>query len=157
MIVARTTISWCVIFWSWCRNHCAGARSGRAAADIKFQRVGIVRTSRRDFVKLLTSSGIAVSVSRLAFAEQPDFVSRETLPGRRAWNPAANGTGRIDGVAKVTGSKLYAADFRAAGLPGWPAKTSHAMLIRATDATYICDALDLSRLTGAVGGKPTSP
>ena len=95
-----------------------------------------MRTSRRDFVKLLTSSGIAVSVSRLAFAEQPDFVSRETLPGRRAWNPAANGTGRIDGVAKVTGSKLYAADFRAADLPGWPAKTSHAMLIRATDATH---------------------
>ena len=109
-----------------------------------------MRTSRRDFVKLLTSSGIAVSVSRLAFAEQPDFVSRETLPGRQAWNPAANGTGRIDGVAKVTGSKLYAADFRAADLPGWPAKTSHAMLIRATDATHICDALDLSRLTGAL-------
>ena len=107
-------------------------------------------TSRRDFVKLLTSSGIAVSVSRLAFAQQPDFAARETLPGRQAWNPAATGTGRIDGVAKVTGSKLYAADFRAADLPGWPAKTSHAMLVRATDATHIYDALDLSRLTGAL-------
>ena len=30
--------------------------------------------------------------------------------------------GRIDGVAKVTGAKLYASDFRAADLPGWPAK-----------------------------------
>jgi CO/xanthine dehydrogenase Mo-binding subunit len=53
-------------------------------------------------------------------------------------------------VPKVTGAKLYAADFRAADLPGWPAKTSHAMLIRATDATHIYDDLDLSRLSGAL-------
>jgi len=83
-------------------------------------------------------------------AEQPDFAARETLPGRQRWNPAATGTGRIDGVPKVTGSKLYAADFRAADLPGWPAKTSHALLIRANDATHVYAGLDLSRLTGAL-------
>jgi CO/xanthine dehydrogenase Mo-binding subunit len=109
-----------------------------------------VRTSRRDFVKLLMSSGIALSVLPLALAQQPDFMARETFPGRQNFNPAATGVGRIDGVAKVTGSKLYAADFRAADLPGWPAKTSHAMLIRAADATHIFDGLDLSRLTGAL-------
>lgn len=107
-------------------------------------------TSRRDFVKLLTSSGIALSVSPLALAQQPDFMARETFPGRQNFNPAATGAGRIDGVAKVTGSKLYAADFRAADLPGWPAKTSHAMLIRTTDATHTFEGLDLSRLTGAL-------
>ena len=106
--------------------------------------------SRREFMKSATASGIALSLSRLALAEQPDFAARETLPGRQRWNPAATGTGRIDGVAKVTGSKLYAADFRAADLPGWPAKTSHAMLIRATDATHVYAGLDLSRLTGAL-------
>ena len=109
-----------------------------------------MRTSRRDFVKLLTSSGIALSVSRLALADQVEFLARETLPGRQNWNPAANGAGRIDGVVKVTGAKLYAGDFRAADLPGWPAKTSHPMIIRATDATHIYDGLDLSRLTGAL-------
>ena len=109
-----------------------------------------MRNSRRDFVKLLTSSGIALSVSRLAVAQDVPFDARETLPGRQKFNPAATGAGRIDGVPKVTGAKLYAADFRAADLPGWPAKTSHAMLIRATDATHIYDALDLSRLTGAL-------
>jgi CO/xanthine dehydrogenase Mo-binding subunit len=57
---------------------------------------------------------------------------------------------RIDGVAKVTGAKLYAADFRAADLPGWPSATSHAMLIRAPDATHVHTGLDLSRLSGAV-------
>src|SRR5204863_6743578 len=101
------------------------------------------------FVKWITASGIALSLSRLALAEEPEFVARETLPGRQRWNPAATGAGRIDGVAKVTGAKLYAADFRAADMPGWPAKTSHAMLIRATDATHIYEGVDLSRLTGA--------
>jgi CO/xanthine dehydrogenase Mo-binding subunit len=108
-----------------------------------------VKTSRRDFVKLLTSSGIALSFSRLASAQAQDFATRETLPGREHLNPSANGAGRIDGLVKVTGSKLYAGDFRAADLPGWPAKTSHAMVIRAADATHIYDGLDLSRLTGA--------
>jgi len=107
-------------------------------------------TSRREFVKGATASGIALSLSRLALAEEPGFAARETLPGRQAWNPAATGVGRIDGVAKVTGAKLYASDFRAADLPGWPANTSHAMLIRAADATHVYDGLDLSRLGGAL-------
>ena len=76
--------------------------------------------------------------------------ARETLPGRGGWNPAANGAGRIDGVAKVTGAKLYASDFRAADLPGWPAKTSHAMLIRAPDATHVYTGMDLARLSGTM-------
>ncbi len=58
--------------------------------------------------------------------------------------------GRIDGPAKVTGSKLYASDFRAADLPGWPPNTSHALLIRATDATHVFTGVDLSRLSGAL-------
>jgi hypothetical protein len=107
-------------------------------------------TSRREFVKGAAASGIALSLSRLALAEEPGFAARETLPGRQAWNPAATGAGRIDGVAKVTGAKLYASDFRAADLPGWPANTSHAMLIRAADATHVYDGLDLSRLSGAL-------
>src|ERR1700676_3984224 len=109
-----------------------------------------MRTSRREFVKLVTASGIALSFSRLASAEDPTFAAREALPGRQNWKPAANGAGRIDGVAKVTGAKLYAADFRAADLPGWPANTSHAMLIRAPDATHVYTGMDLARLTGAM-------
>ena len=89
-----------------------------------------MKTSRREFVRLAMASGIALTLSRLAIAEEPGFAARETLPGRQSWNPAATGVGRIDGVAKVTGAKLYASDFRAADLPGWPSKTSHAMLLR---------------------------
>ena len=109
-----------------------------------------MRTSRREFVKLAMTSGIALSVSRLAVAGEPGFAARETLPGRRGWNPAATGMGRIDGVAKVTGAKLYASDFRPADLPGWPSKTAHAMLLRVTDATHVYAGLDLSALPGTL-------
>jgi CO/xanthine dehydrogenase Mo-binding subunit len=109
-----------------------------------------MQPSRREFVKWVTASGIALSVSRLAMAEEPPFAARETLPGRQRWNPAATGAGRIDGVAKATGAKLYASDFRAADLPGWPSATSHAMVIRAPDATHVYTGLDLSRLSGAL-------
>ena len=108
-----------------------------------------MQISRREFVKSFTASGIALSVSRLANAEEPPFAARETMPGFPRWNPAATGGGRIDGVAKVTGAKLYASDFRAADLPGWPRTTSHALLIRAADATHIYTGMDLSRLSGA--------
>ena len=109
-----------------------------------------MRISRREFVKSVTASGIALSVSRLAIAEEPGFAARETLPGRQSWNPAATGVGRIDAVAKVTGAKLYASDFRGADLPGWPQATSHAMLVRAADATHVYTGMDLSRLSGAL-------
>jgi CO/xanthine dehydrogenase Mo-binding subunit len=108
-----------------------------------------MQASRREFVKWVTATGIALSLSRLGLAEEPGFATDETLPGRQCWNPSATGTGRIDGVAKATGGKLYASDFRAADLPGWPPKTSHAMLIRAPDATRIYAGHDLARLHGA--------
>jgi CO/xanthine dehydrogenase Mo-binding subunit len=108
-----------------------------------------MRPSRREFVKWVTASGIALSMSRLGAAESSGFPARATLPGRGGWNPAANGAGRIDGVAKVTGAKLYASDFRAADLPGWPSATSHAILVRAPDATHVYLGMDLVRLNGA--------
>ena len=96
-----------------------------------------MRTSRREFVKFATASGIALSLSRLASAQEPSFRLRETLPGKNNWNPAARGAGRVDGVPKVTGAKLYASDFRAADMPGWPTNTSHAILVRAPDAMHV--------------------
>jgi CO/xanthine dehydrogenase Mo-binding subunit len=109
-----------------------------------------MRPSRREFLKWVTASGIALSLSRMAAAQEAGFPARAVLPGRQGWNPAANGAGRIDGVAKVTGAKLYASDFRAADLPGWPATTSHAILVRAPDATHVYTGIDLSRLNGAL-------
>src|ERR1700733_723884 len=107
-----------------------------------------MRPSRREFVKWVTASGISLSLSRLASATETSFDAHETLPGRQNWNPAAKGAGRIDGVAKVTGAKLYASDFCAADMPGWPTNTSHALLIRAPDAIHVYVGMDLARLSG---------
>src|ERR1700678_4067981 len=109
-----------------------------------------MRPSRREFVKWVTASGISLSLSRLGTAQEASFPARASLPGPQHWNPAAGGFGRIDGVAKVTGAKLYASDFRAADLPGWPADTSHAILIRAADAMHIYTGIDLASLSGAL-------
>jgi hypothetical protein len=111
-------------------------------------------TTRREFVKWMTASGVALSLSRLASAEMPGLAARETLPGRQSWNPAVNGGGRIDGIAKVAGAKLYASDFRAADIPGWPTTTSHAMLVRAPDATHVYEGIELARLSGEL--KPSA-
>ena len=108
-----------------------------------------MRPSRRQFARLVTASGISLALSRVAAADPPGFVTRETLPGRQGLASVARGRGRIDGVAKVTGVKLYASDFRAADLPGWPSDTSHAMLLRAADATHLFGGIDLTFLSAA--------
>ena len=105
--------------------------------------------SRREFLRLVTASGITLGLSRIGAAQVPDFVTRETLPGRGGWNPAVGGAGRIDGVVKVTGAKLYPSDFRAADLPGWPEKTSHAMLVRVADAAHVYNGMDIGFLSSA--------
>jgi CO/xanthine dehydrogenase Mo-binding subunit len=109
--------------------------------------------SRREFVRWATASGIAVGVSRLALAEPLEFLARETLPGRNEPRAAALARGRIDGIAKVTGAKLYASDFRAADLPGWPAQTSHALLVRSPHAERVYEGIDLEALAPAA--RPT--
>ncbi len=54
---------------------------------------GGMQISRREFVTFVTASGIALTLSRLAPAEEPAFATREILPASGDWNPAA--TGRI--------------------------------------------------------------
>jgi CO/xanthine dehydrogenase Mo-binding subunit len=97
-----------------------------------------VTPSRRAFITL-AAGGITLAVSPLALATPPAFLARETFPGRGASKPPA---GRVDGAAKATGAKLYASDFRAADLPGWPAETPHAL----PNATHVYSGLDLDRL-----------
>lgn len=56
---------------------------------------------------------------------------------------------RIDGLAKVTGQKIYARDFRAADMPGWPRAERAALILRATDPHRAFAGLDLARLDAA--------
>lgn len=107
-----------------------------------------MRPSRRDVLSLGVIGSIAVTLSRMgpaqAATEAPvPFFAHETLPGVGAKLPPV---GRVDGPAKVTGAKLYASDFRAADMPGWPTSTAHALLVRANDATHLYLGLDLEKL-----------
>lgn len=102
-----------------------------------------MRPSRREFMQWAVTGGITLGVSRISLGEIPGFLARETLPGKGVWTPTA---GRVDGVAKATGAKLYASDFRANDFPGWPANTSHALLVRTANATHIYSGFDLARL-----------
>jgi hypothetical protein len=81
-------------------------------------------------------------------------VQPHTPPGAPDWS---GGPGkarfRIDGLAKVTGQKIYARDFRAADLPGWPQAERMAMILRASEPGLAFAGLDLSRLD-AVNAQP---
>jgi len=98
--------------------------------------------NRREFLSRFVLGGVGVAVLPLS------SLAAETFGWPSSRQDVRNGTprGRIDGYPKVTGSKLYSADFRAADLPGWPARTSHAMLLRARDVSRIFAGIDLSEL-----------
>jgi len=57
---------------------------------------------------------------------------------------------RIDGLAKVTGQKVFAYDFRARDLDGWPPTEHHALILRAVRVDRVYEDLDLSVLPPAL-------
>jgi CO/xanthine dehydrogenase Mo-binding subunit len=100
------------------------------------------KATRREFMQWAAVGGISLSVSHIGLGSMFGL-SPEAPPGSAFRKPA---TGRIDGVAKATGAKLYASDFRAADLPGWPQGTSHALLVRTSNASHIYSGIDFVRL-----------
>ncbi|WP_421696571.1 xanthine dehydrogenase family protein molybdopterin-binding subunit [Aestuariivirga sp.] len=109
-----------------------------------------MRQTRREFLST-TVAGISFSLSSFgavlpALSDPTGFDAREALNGI-----AADGAvlGRVDGIAKVTGAKLYASDFRAADMPGWPPNTSHALLVRTPSASRIYEGIAFDQLDAA--------
>lgn len=101
--------------------------------------------SRRDFLKISTLGGVALYLATQPFralAQTPVNVSRAIWSTTTDPYPQR----RIDAIAKVTGSKVFARDVRARDMPGWPAEQSYALILRITrtDAAYL--GLDLSSL-----------
>ena len=82
--------------------------------------------SRRSFIRMVGATGVMLLQNRLAAADSPQAgLDWSDGPGRARH--------RIEGEAKVTGQKIYARDFRAADMPGWPSCECVAMVLRATD------------------------
>jgi len=87
-----------------------------------------------------------------AVRPQPAGVPTQGLapPGAPDWSAGpGKARFRIDGLAKVTGQKIYARDFRAIDMPGWPRAERMAMILRATQPGLVFAGLDLSRLDAA--------
>ena len=104
---------------------------------------------RRAFLKTSVAAVAVTILPIAAFGAAPGFDAREAMPPGDAadWRRTPSTAGwRIEGVPKVTGAKLYAADFRAADMPGWPPDTAHALLLKTSDATHVFESIDLSAL-----------
>jgi len=102
---------------------------------------------RRMFVRTSLIAGISIVVRPLSVgAQAAPFRIDDPAPGYVWQRNATTAARRIDGWPKVTGAKIYAADFRAADMPGWPRQTAHAMLLKTPDATHVFEGIDLSTL-----------
>ena len=100
--------------------------------------------SRRDFIKLGTIAGITVSLGRVPFAQ-----ALEVHSGAQPmdWlSPDGKARYRWDAIRKVTGEKVFARDFRAQNLMGWPKDQAHAFFIKATEVDRLFEGVDLSVL-----------
>ena len=100
------------------------------------------QTSRRDFFKGISATGLTVVFNKLAVAAQPPSKSWSDQPGHARY--------RIEGVEKVTGQKIYARDFRARDIRGWPQHERVATILRVTDVTRLFTGINLSMLPGAL-------
>ncbi len=93
--------------------------------------------TRRDFLKF-TASGIAVTLLPVQAARAALFEDRLVeLPVVPQGDMRLKR--RIDGVAKVTGSKVFARDIRARDMQGWPFEQAHAFMVLSprADAPYL--------------------
>ncbi|MEO6920715.1 MAG: molybdopterin cofactor-binding domain-containing protein [Collimonas sp.] len=106
--------------------------------------------SRRGFLKASVVAGVSVYVAPMggkAFAA----LFEEKILTPIQWNSGNGQSGghvkfRIDGIAKVTGAKVFARDVRARDMPHWPNQQAHAFILRTTKADRSFLGFDLSLL-----------
>ncbi|GAB2905277.1 molybdopterin-dependent oxidoreductase [Paralcaligenes sp. KSB-10] len=104
--------------------------------------------SRRRFLKTTVIAGITAYIAPFGSAAYAALFDEKILTPID-WDPVAGRARfRVDGMAKVTGAKVFARDIRARDLPHWPAQQSHALVLRATRADAVYRGFDLARLGG---------
>ncbi|MEZ5827155.1 MAG: molybdopterin cofactor-binding domain-containing protein [Hyphomicrobiales bacterium] len=103
--------------------------------------------TRRQFLKGTAAAGTAgLLVSTLDLAQLARSHAA-TMDPPSAWSGApGQARYRIDGLAKVTGQKIYARDFRPIDLPNWPTNFRHALVVCAPFVDRVFDGLDLDQL-----------
>jgi hypothetical protein len=105
-----------------------------------------VGQTRREFLKTAAAGGIAVVVSKIEFLDSPQAQAAVMDPPGSWKGGPGKARFRIDGLAKVTGRKIYARDFRARDMPGWPANEQYVFVLCAPFADRIFEGVDLDHL-----------
>ena len=101
--------------------------------------------TRREFLKTTAASGAVILLSRYDLWGTEAYAGQSLQPADWQAGPG-KARFRIDGFAKVTGQKIYARDFRARDLPGWPQDEQVVYILRATFSDHVFDGVDLSEL-----------
>ena len=102
--------------------------------------------SRRSFLKKCVVSGIAIYTAPLLWKMNQAKAGMIVPELKEQWHSEGQTRFRQDGIAKVTGKKVYGRDYRAEDLQGWPKQQGHAFILRATEADKRFTGIDLSRL-----------
>ncbi|WP_241301384.1 xanthine dehydrogenase family protein molybdopterin-binding subunit [Microbulbifer elongatus] len=87
------------------------------------------RSDRRKFIKVCTIAGISVFAAPSLWRRIGG--ARAEVPDPMNWRGSGNNPAfRMDGVAKVTGQKIFGRDFRAEDMPGWDRQQHYALILR---------------------------
>lgn len=101
------------------------------------------RADRRRFIKLCTVAGIALYSAPMLW-QRAQGATAERAP---QWRGAgAEPQFRMDGVAKVTGRKIFGRDYRARDMPGWPQRQDYALVLRCNRVEHRFTGVDWSRI-----------
>jgi CO/xanthine dehydrogenase Mo-binding subunit len=104
------------------------------------------KVTRRVFLKLL-ASGATVSLSVTSLSSWALSSDRASVPDTPEWAPeAGKARWRIDGMPKVLGQKIYARDFKARDIEGWPQEENFLYALRCDRYDQIVSSYDLSML-----------
>jgi len=107
-------------------------------------------TSRRTFIKQCVIGGVAVYSAPLLWEMSRANAAIVSPELAAQWQTQVNGQSkpkfRNDGIAKVTGQKVYGRDYRAMDMEGWPKQQGYAFILRAADASHVYQGFSLDHL-----------
>ena len=110
----------------------------------------VSNASRRTFIKQCVIGGVAVYSAPLLWEMSRANASIISPELAAQWQTQTNGQStpkfRNDGIAKVTGQKVYGRDYRAMDMAGWPKQQGYAFILRATDAAHVYQGFSLDHL-----------